>query len=602
MCGIVGLVQYPADADMRLRLVGRMAGTIRHRGPDDDGAFADDDVTLGMQRLSIIDLPGGHQPMATEDGLVVIVFNGEIYNFQELRADLVKAGESFRTSSDTEVFLRQYRRHGPAGFSALNGMFAAGIWDKRSRALHLVRDRMGVKPLYYYWDGKVFAFASEIKALLELPAVERTILPTAVWDYLTFRYVPGPQTIWRHIFKLQPGHRLVMSAGASGPAISRWWEIPTPAAPLEMSDDEMTRSFGQLFTDAVKIRMVADVPVGIMLSGGIDSSAVAAVAAQSHGRNLKTFSVSFAGSPATDERLFARSVSDHLGTEHAEVEIDERDFVEFLPDFVRLTDEPLADLASVPLYYVARLARQTVKVALSGEGADEILAGYDFDRWWSARSRLPGHGGDLRDDAEPPHMTNYMTSDVKRALFQGPSDYRDSLDVVRGHLTRAGAQHPLNQMLYSYCQDWLVEDLLMKADRMSMANSLELRTPFLDYRLVEWAAHAPIAAKIGHDSAGRSQTKRVLRQFAREILPAEVITRPKQGFPVPVYGWLAGPLKALAAELTTGRDSRIRDWFVPAAVHRLFESGTAIDAPMHDRHRLWNMMVLEYWLRAWDPR
>lgn len=600
MCGIVGLLNYPADADTRLRLVCRMSGTIRHRGPDDDGAFADDDVTLGMQRLSIVDLPGGHQPMATEDGLVQLVFNGEIYNFQDLRSDLVNAGESFRTDSDTEVFLRQYRRHGPDGFGALNGMFAAGIWDKRSRALHLVRDRMGVKPLYYHWDGKVFAFASEIKALLELPEVERTIQPRAVWDYLTFRYVPGPLTIWRHIFKLPPGHRLVMSAGSNGPVISRWWEIPTPASPVQMSEDEMTGSFGQLFTDAVRIRMVADVPVGIMLSGGIDSSAVAAVAAQSHGRNLKTFSVSFAGSPATDERAFARNVSDYLGTDHAEIEIGERDFVDFLPDFVRLTDEPMADLASVPLYYVSRLARQSVKVALSGEGADEILAGYDFDRWWSSRAGLTGQGGDLRADIIPPHMTNYMDSDAKRALFRAPVNFPDSLDVVRGHLSRAGTQHPLNQLLYVYCQDWLVEDLLMKADRMSMANSLELRTPFLDYRLVEWAARAPIAAKVGVDSEGRSQTKRVLRRFAGSLLPAAIITRPKQGFPVPVYDWLSGPLKGLAGELTLGRDARLHDWFAPAASRELFELGTAVDAPIHDRHRLWNLMILECWFRAWD--
>lgn len=593
------MLRYPAPVAERLALVQRMGAAIRHRGPDDAGWHADEDVTLGMQRLSVIDVGGGHQPMATEDARVHIIFNGEIFNYRDVRAELQRAGETFATHSDTEVILRQYRRYGLAGFDALNGMFAVALWDAQTRELHLVRDRMGVKPLYYYWDGTVFAFASEIKALFELPALAREVEPRAIWDYLTFRYVPGPGTIWRHIHKLPPAHRLTIHAQQGPPRIERWWDIPAPVT-RAVDDETITAEFGALFTDAVQRRMVADVPVGIMLSGGIDSSAVAAVAVQSHGRNLKTYSVSFADSPATDERPYARAVARHLGTDHAEIEIGQREFVDFLPSLVHFSDEPLADLASVPLYYVSKLARETVTVALSGEGADETLAGYDFDRWLGSRPGAQPDPNDVRRDTVPPHMTNYMDSAAKRELFRADSDYPDSVGVLRGHLARAGARSPLDQMLFLYCQDWLVEDLLMKADRMSMANSLEVRTPFLDYRLVEWAAMAPLAAKVGSDEQGHSQTKRVLRRFASTLLPAEILTRPKRGFPVPVYDWLSGPLKGLAADLVTAPGARLNDWFKAGVLRGLFDRGVADGAASHDRHRLWHLMVLELWLREWS--
>ena len=591
------MMNFPDALEARRRIVDEMGASICHRGPDDSGNYADAHVAIGLQRLSVIDLPGGHQPMATEDDAIHIVFNGEIYNYRDLRAELIDAGETFRTGSDTEVILRQYRRHGLDGLSALNGMFAAAIWDRRSLALHLIRDRMGVKPLYYYWDGARFAFASEIKALLRVPGVGRDVNAHAIWDYLTFRYVPAPHTVWRHIYKLQPGHRLTLTAQASSPTVTRWWDIPKPAQLEARTDEQAAAEFDALFSDAVRRRMIADVPVGIMLSGGIDSSAVAAVAVESHGANLKTFSVAFAGSPASDERSYARAVARHLGADHAEIEISADDFINFIPRLVHFTDEPLADLASVPLYYVSQLARGSVTVALSGEGADEILAGYDFDRWWQAREA--SGAGDVRRDAVPPHMTNYMDTAAKRALFKDAAAYPDSLDVVRAHLERAGAQHPLNQMLYLYCQDWLVEDLLMKADRMSMATSLELRTPFLDYRLVEWAASAPIGSKIGPDRSGAFTTKRVLRQFAERRLPPEIITRPKRGFPVPVYDWLGSSLKSYAQDMMLGPQARSPQWFHREPLTALVSRGVATDAAAHDRHRLWNLIVLEHWFRAW---
>jgi asparagine synthase (glutamine-hydrolysing) len=600
MCGIAGLFRYEAPDAVRRSLVERMSAVLRHRGPDDSGSYVDERIALGMRRLSVIDLPGGHQPMTTEDGLVHIVFNGEIYNFADIRRHLAATGECFQTHSDTEVILRHYRRNGLAGFDALNGMFAVALWDRRSRELHLVRDRLGVKPLYYFWDGRTFAFASEIKALLELPMVERQIDPRAIWDYLTFRYVPAPNTSWRHVYKLPPGHRLTIGADEGEPRVERWWEIPRPVALSSRSDAELTAQFSELFVDAVKRRMIADVPVGILLSGGIDSSAVAAVAVESHGSNLKTFSVSFVDSLATDERSYARAVARHLGTDHEEIEIGEREFMDLLPEFVRYTDEPLADLASMPLFFVCQLARRRVTVALSGEGADEILAGYDFDRWWTSRMAAGREHTDLGDDPVPPHMTNYTDSAAKQALFREPIAERDSADVLRQHVRRAAGQHPLNQMLYLYSQDWLAEDLLMKADRMSMANSLELRTPFLDYRLVEWAAQAPICAKVGRDGDGQWWTKRVLRLFAADRLPPEIIRRPKRGFPVPVYDWLAGSLKTFARDLLLSHDARLGRWFRSEVIRTYVDRGTSVEAATHDRHRLWHLIVLEYWMRAWS--
>ena len=598
MCGIVGLFQHPAGLGGRRAIINSMSKAIRHRGPDDHGDYIDGHIALGIQRLKVVDLVTGHQPMTTPDG-VRIVFNGEIFNHRDVRAELEGDGESFKTQSDTEVVLRQYHRHGLAGFHALNGMFAAAIWDTRSGELHLIRDRMGVKPLYYFWDGKWFAFGSEIKALLEVPGLERTIEPQAIWNYLTFRYVPGPQTIWRKIHKIPPAHHLTIGLNGGPPRLTRWWDIPFPDADRAVGPCELTREFGALFTDAVQRRMVADVPVGIMLSGGIDSSAVAAVAAQGQGRPLKTFSVAFRDSPDADERAYARQVASHLGTEHQEIEIGEREFIDFLPEFVHCTDEPLADLASVPLYYVSRLARQKVAVALSGEGADEILAGYDFDRWLTARPQAKPDPDDVRKDAVPPHMTNLMDSDMKRNLFATPQEFPDSLDLVRQQLVRAGPRSPLDQMLFLYCQDWLVEDLLMKADKMSMAHSLELRTPFLDYRLVEWAAQAPLGAKVGPGADGKPQTKRVLRDFMKGRLPSGILTRPKQGFPVPAYSWLSSKLASWAKDTLLDRQSRLGGWFDLRVRQELLDQGTQLSANPAARARVWNLLILEIWMRRW---
>lgn len=610
MCGIAGFAGLNVPPDRYRGVLDAMCSSMIHRGPDDAGIWHDDIAGIGMRRLSIIDIAGGHQPLSSNDERYQIVFNGEIYNYRELRSALEARGVVFKTRSDTEVLLAQFIQCGWAGLQELNGMFAFAIWDRKERRLSLVRDRLGVKPLYYFWNGKTLLFGSEIKALLAGLTSKAELNPQAVWDFLTFRYVPGPHTIWKDIYKLQPGHTLTWSADKQDVEVERYWQIPYVNNAEDRGDPDHDREFADLMKDSVRLRMIADVPVGVTLSGGLDSSVVAALAAR-HNDRLNTFSVAFENSPGTDERVHARAVAKHIGSRHHEIEIGQKDFIGFLPGLVRATDEPLADLASIPLYFVSKLARQEVKVALSGEGSDEVLAGYDFqlrvEEWDRARQRswlrrLFGGAGpalDQRELSTPPTMTNYMSSAEKAVLMKGLS-FPDSLDPLRRDLDALGPQDPLHQVLFGFCQHWLVEDLLMKADKMSMATSLELRTPFLDYRLVEWAARTPGRLKSSRDDKGRYVSKRALRRFAAGMLPADIIERPKQGFPVPVYDWLSGPIKGWASDMLHGSDTRLSTMFDRNELKRRCELGVAENAPILDRHRLWNLLVLETWMREWQ--
>ncbi|HEY8176702.1 MAG TPA: asparagine synthase (glutamine-hydrolyzing) [Gemmatimonadaceae bacterium] len=607
MCGIAGFFGFDLSAEKADVVLRSMCDAIRHRGPDDEGYFAEPGIGLGMRRLSIVDLVTGHQPMSAGGGRFQIVFNGEIYNHARLRADLAPT-ETFATTSDTEVMLRLFAREGVSAVQKLNGMFAVALFDRTERRLLLVRDRMGVKPLYWYWDGKNLLFGSEIKALLASGLMRAELDPRGVWDYLTCRFVPGPGSMWRGVQKLPPGHFLSLREGGA-PEVVRYWDIPYERRSASGSYEEHLQTFESIFRDSVSLRMLADVPVGILLSGGLDSSAVAAMARESNPK-VNTFSVGFRGSPETNEWDYARLVARHLGTCHHEIEIGQDEFVDFLPHMVRFTDEPLADLASVPLYYVSRLARETVKVALSGEGSDEILGGYDFElrvsdwdrrkKTWAGalKNALGLSAADQRRSASPPTMTNYLSSAEKTALM-GLS-FPETYAPLRAALERLGRQDPLHQVLYGFSQDWLVEDLLMKADKMSMANSLEVRTPFLDYRLVEWAARTPANLKVGQDKTGggRYANKRVLRDFAKKHLPQEIITRPKQGFPVPVYEWFGGPLRHWATDML-GATARVRTLLDSRELDRRIQSALAPEAPLLDRHRLWNFLILELWMREW---
>ena len=631
MCGIVGSFNLNLAQEERLHMLHRMCDTIVHRGPDDVGCYADDWVGLAMRRLSIIDLAGGHQPMTNEDGTKWIVYNGEIYNFSDLRHKLEKHGHHFRTTSDTEVVLHQYEQDGPACVEHLNGMFAFAIWDQSARTLFLARDRIGIKPLYYYWDSQRLIFASEIKAILASNHVERQVNPEALWDYLTFRYVPQPETIWANIHKLLPGHTLTISVDHPIPKVQRYWDIPYNDDNMHKTEVEYACEFEELFLDAVRLRLIADVPVGILLSGGLDSSCVAAAVAEIHNVRLNSFSVAFRNSPDINELPYARQVAQHIHTDHHETVIGEQEFCDFLPRFVHYTDEPLADLASVPLYYVSSLARHKVKVVLSGEGSDEVLGGYHFDATkkgfdklvlfqsfpiWLRKgigervaSLLGNRIADLIQKANTPidqylkryprNMTNYLTSAEKQVFWRERVSFAQSIGKIQAEVERATTDDPLHQLFYVYCQSWLVENLLMKADKMTMANSLELRVPFLDHRLVAWAAQTPSYTKVGRNGQGRYETKHILRQFARSRLPGDIISRPKQGFPVPVYDWLGHQLKDWATELLSSTDTHLYTWFEPVQVRKQLHTATSPNASKMDRHRLWNLLILELWAREW---
>jgi asparagine synthase (glutamine-hydrolysing) len=625
MCGIVGLAGRFSQSEAA-EAAARMNATIVHRGPDDEGLWAADGFAFAMRRLSIIDLAGGHQPMWSDDG-VGIVFNGEIYNYRALRVELEACGYAFATRSDTEVILHLYRKDGLGMLRKLEGMFAICLYDRNQRQLHLIRDRFGVKPLYYAeLDGK-FYFASEIKAILKVLPSRPDLNRQALHDYLTLRFVPAPDTVWRGIRKLPPAHRLTYSFGSGLQEIERYWQLKFSASEAEPGRDYLGE-FSDLFISAVEKRLLAaDVPVGVLLSGGLDSSAVSAAAVELGHKNFHTFSVAFSEGGVYDETPHARSVAVHIGSQHHEVQIDRETFVSFLPEMVRHSDEPLADLASVPLHFVSRLARKDVKAVLSGEGGDELLAGYNFDRLGRLLNRLKGiecwlpayarralgtfpiggaantwlrlwaqHGWKDMLAAKPYHMTSYWDETEKHLLWREDGNLNSTFERLRDCYRQSAHMHPIDQVQQIYCGNWLTEDLLMKADKMSMATSLEVREPFLDHRLAEWAAKLPLSWRIGDNAIGY-QSKRILREFCRQRLPAGILDRPKVGFPVPAYGWLAGELNGWADDLLFRRSSRIGEFLQMDFARPVLTSARA--GSDLSAHKIWLLVVLELWLRVW---
>lgn len=625
MCGITGVFGR-LGRDEAAALVARMNQAIVHRGPDDAGAWARDGLAFGMRRLSIIDLAGGHQPMWTEDG-VGIVYNGEIYNYRSLRSELIASGYSFRTNSDTEVILNLYHRDGLDAINRLQGMFAICLYDPRQNVVHLVRDRLGVKPLYYGALNSRCYFASEIKAILAALDGRPPLNRQALHHYLTFRFVPSPQTIWEGLFKLEPGTGVTFDLGTGGTEFRRYWQVEFDSEPVEAGRDYVAE-FETLFLAAVEKRLLAsDVPVGVLLSGGLDSSAVSAAAVELGHRDFHTFSVGFRDGGAFDESRYAREVAAHIGSNHHEVVIGRDEFMDFLPEMVRFSDEPLADLAAVPLYFVCRLARQDVKVVLSGEGSDEILAGYDFERTAVQLDRLRRLHETLPSVAlraaawllptgrhrrvlsnltefgwrdylagQRVHITRHWTETEKEDLWRINEGFKSSDALIDEWYGEARGSHPLDRQQQVYCRQWLVEDLLMKADKMSMATSLELRVPFLDHALVEWAARLPLAWKVG-DRASGPVSKRVLRTFAQKRLPEAILTRPKQGFPVPAYRWLQEGLAKWAEDFVLSPSSRMGSYFDTNRLRPVLAA--AATGNMEAAHKVWIFIIAEQWCREW---
>jgi len=613
MCGICGMLRLESGRTADERLVRAMASIMSHRGPDDEGFHFDGPVGLGHRRLSIIDLSGGGQPIANEDNSSWIVFNGEIYNHGDLAVTLKSKGHRFRTRSDTETILHAYEEYGDACVERLRGMFAFAIWDSRKRRLLLVRDRVGIKPVYYTVHDHTLYFASEIKALLQQRDIPRKLNPEALDYYLNFRYVPGPQTLFQGIYKLPAGAKLV---GENGDVrIEPYWDL-TYESPADSSLEQWTRRMEEKARESVAIRLMSEVPLGAFLSGGIDSSLVVAFMSQSVQEPVRTFSVGYENKPHINEFAFARQVAEQYKTDHRELEISAGEYSEFVPRLVWHLDEPVADAACLPLYFLSQLTREHVTVILSGEGADELLAGYylyqkmlfiEKLRRIPALGALLGAAGTLAPEGKLQRYLKQAGQPLNHrygGISTGFSDrqrlalYPESRmpagrigEFTASLFDKVAGQHPLNQMLYFDTRVYLVDDLLVKADKMTMAWSLELRVPFLDHELMELAASLPIQAKLDGD-----RTKRVFRDIAEGLLPADVVKRPKRGFPVPTREWLAQDLSQFARDSLLSPQSAVAELFDARQLEALLQRHESGREDCGER--IWALLVLEYWKRV----
>ena len=623
MCGICGIVNFDRSEPVDSNLVERMTTVLVHRGPDDDGYFVEGNAGFGHRRLSIIDLGGGKQPIFNEDGSILIVFNGEIYNYAELTVKLTQLGHRFKSRSDTEAIVHAYEEYGDGCVEHLRGMFAFAIWDRRRKRLLIARDRMGIKPLYFYQCAEFLAFASEIKSLLQIPAVSRSVDLDALESYLILRYVPGPQTMFKGISKLQPGHLLVKDD--RGVRIRKYWDLQYRTGEAMSADDYRDR-FEELLEESVKLRLVAEVPLGVFLSGGLDSSAILAVMSKFNGRErIKTFSVGYDVPPAQEESVnefeYARLAAKTFGTDHHEFKLTAEDFRDSLNDLVWYLDEPLADDSCIPLYFIARLARKHITVVLSGEGADEILAGYGIykrmlaiDAAYRLSPRLtpwlmrklsymfPGEASrryalwaSLPMEQRYRGVSMGMPTALRKQLFgrQGGETRVD--DAFRSCFEAVPKKDVLNQMLYADAKIWLPDDLLLKADKMTMANGLELRVPFLDHKLVEFAATLPAHLKL----KGRTG-KFLLREAMKNVLPKKIIDRSKKGFPVPTGAWLRDDLKDFVHDTLLATDSACSGHMESRVIEKIVsehEHGTE-----NRRQEIWTLLVFEIWHRLFIDR
>lgn len=626
MCGICGIAA-PKKLQRRIdeALLVHMRDALTHRGPDEAGIFMSASVGLGHRRLSIVDLSGGKQPMANEDGSIQIIFNGEIYNHRELRPGLEARGHRYASASDTETIIHLYEERGVRAVEELRGMFAFAIWDQNQQRLLLARDRLGVKPLYYHLtDDGVIYFASEIKALIEAGGVRPELNYNVLADYAANRSTSGEETMFCGVKRLMPGHTLLWSEGKV--KIERYWDVSFEKGEEQLSDAQYTEQFLELFNESVRLRLMADVPLGMFLSGGIDSSAI--VAAMSHmvREPIKTFSVAFAEREA-NELGYARMVAQAFATEHHEIVVTPEQFFDALPALVYQEDEPIAHPSSLPLYFVSKLASRHVKVVLTGEGSDELLAGYGKYRSTMLNLQL-GHAyhqlapQSLRRAvkqmiAKMPEGSPLKSKLVRTFLSLAPSIeeiYFDNFSVFSSrmqpslfteetrermlqsnpyhfsleHLNGSDAEALLDKLLATDLRTYLHE-LLMKQDQMSMAASIESRVPFLDHKLVEFAARLPVRMKL----RGLT-TKYVLRQAMRNHLPKEILTRKKMGFPVPVGSWLRGAFRHIVDDYVLSPRTRERNIFNADYVQNLV--ARHMSGENHDE-RLWALINFEIWQR-----
>jgi asparagine synthase (glutamine-hydrolysing) len=614
MCGIAGIVAAPGEAPAR-EVLEAMGEAIKHRGPDDGTVTVWRRCGFSFRRLSIIDVAGGRQPIDDESGSVHVVLNGEIYNYKELRDDLERRGHRFKTQSDVECVVHGYEVFGDAVVERLRGMFALALWDEQRERLLLARDRLGKKPLVYRAARGRLSFASELQSLLRDPAVPRRANLTAIHHYLTFQYVPAPLTAFEEVQKLPPGHRLVFEKGAA--RVEPYWTLPF-REPIKIDEADAASELRRLLRDAVKVRLMSEVPLGAFLSGGIDSSTV--VALMSEFGRAKTFSIGFE-EQEFDELRYARMVAERYGTDHHEFVV-RPNAAEVLPKLVQHYGEPFADSSAVPTYYVSKIAREHVTVALNGDGGDELFAGYDRYkalRIYAVAAAVPGVqrlGGTLADvggsilparaqrllralsdnpEEGYARTVSYFTPEEKQALYADSMTEAtrgvDSYQALYERYREWSAGDLLARTLYVDTMTYLPGDLLVKVDVASMAVGLEGRSPFLDHPLVEFAASLPSASKL---VGGRG--KHVLRRAVDDLLPAAILDRPKMGFGVPISSWFRGELREFSADLLLSRQASARGWFRPDAVTRLWEEHQA--TPRDRGNQLWSLVCLELWSRA----
>ena len=601
-----------------------MLDTIRHRGPDDEGVYHSSQVGMGHRRLSIIDLKSGHQPLSNEDGSVWIVFNGEIYNFHEMRSFLLAKGHRFKTQTDTEVIVHLYEELGPGCLEKLRGMFAFAIWDENKKTLFLARDRVGIKPLYYCLTKDSLVFASEIKAILADRVLKREVEPEIIDRFLTFLYLPGEETLLKGICKLSPGCYLLVKNGKS--EIHRYWDLSFSKPTVNLSPAAAEKQLLDLLAEAIELHMIADVPVGVLLSGGVDSTAVLSFAAEGTNKGISTYTVGFSDPGVADERPYAGLAAEMFHTQHHDMTITASDFAAFLPQYVWHMEEPVCEPPAIALYYVSKLASNHVKVLLSGEGGDEAFAGYSNYRnllWFERAKRvMPSLNGALSRGLSTadslfnlPRVAKYAplmnahfpsyyfsrTSNPYRYAGNGlgelySSDFAQSIDrervlePIRRVQAHVQGQDMLDAMLYIDTKTWLPDDLLVKADKMTMANSVELRVPLLDHKILEFAAALPSSFKVRGFT-----TKYIAKKALGSRVPRRILNRPKVGFPVPYESWLRKGLREWVRDLLLDRQTTDRGYFDKGQVEKLLSAG----GDRRDSFKeIFSLVTLELWHRA----
>lgn len=621
MCGICGKLYFDAQRTVEGKDLIRMMEVINHRGPDDEGVYLSGPVGFGHKRLSIIDLSTGKQPISNEDGTVWIVYNGEIYNYQSLREELVRKGHFFASQTDTEVIVHLYEEYGPDCVSKLRGMFAFAIWDENDRTLFLARDRVGIKPLYYWIGPDRLLFGSEIKTILQDPSVPREVDSRIIDRFLTYYYTPGTATLLKGILKLPPGSILIWKDGQC--RVDQYWDLHFSGGPRNYGLQQAKRDLLELLKETVRLHMISDVPVGFLLSGGVDSTSLLSLSLRETDKPLSTFTIGFEGQAFADERPYARLAAKRYGTRHYDLTMSSKDFAGFLPKYVWFMEEPVCEPPAIAIYYVSKLASEHVKVLISGEGGDEAFAGYQNYRslvWLERLKRMAGPfakglGQVMKSMGKAISLGRFskyvplLSLPISKYYYSRTSSpftllnrefEQFYLSSFRNTITKDFSIEPsitcfqngdladdLSKMLYVDTKTWLPDDLLIKADKMTMANSVELRVPLLDHKVLEFAAGLPSSFKLNGFN-----TKHVLKETFKTMVPKEIINRTKTGLPVPYGSWMRKDLRKMVEETLLDQKAIGRGYFNRDGIEKI------LSAHLHEGRydkEVFSLLVLELW-------